>query len=633
MGKLDELEEELYGKEADAMAGRRKRQFPLVPTVRNIRNVWAGDEMNQSPFFSPRGSWKRMMIFAAVGAALFVAGGLAFLYFYIGTDRREAEIAIGGPSTAEAGQSVTIPITFRNVSSSPLEDAELALAFPARALIKDATGLEHAAEPRTITHIGTLQAGEERTQDIALRMFGHEGEEQEINVSLLYRPAKLSAQFSSQAKKQITISRVPLEIFWDVPDTVSPRQQTKIALRFASQASAPFDGLWLRIDYPPGFTPAGVDPKPAVGDFFWNIGTFDPGKEEKIMISGMFDGAAGESKAMRAGLGAFNELTKEWHPWRESAHEITLAASPFLLAASIQGKRAGVIRPGEEIEVAVRYENRSAVPVKNISVRATLEGAIADLASIRGGDGGVFDSQARAVVWGPGGTDALREVAPGSGKDLHFTVSTKARPVMRTQDDKNLTLRVRASIVAPDVPQELQGAALNPGDTVELKVATIALLSGRAVFRSSPILNTGPLPPRVGEKTSYTIIWEARNFTNEIENAQVRATLPPNIRWENATFPRDAQVSFDASASEVRWHIGRLGPGTGVLTPSLTAAFQVSVVPSVPDAGKTIALVTQGNFSGRDTFTGQDIAGTIAAFTTELHDDPATSEKDWRVLP
>lgn len=633
MGKLDELEEELYGKEADTIAGRRKRQFPLVSRRQDIRGTWNTAEDNQLAAPPPQGPLKKITIFAVIGMTLFIAGGLVFLYFYVGTDRREAEITIGGPSAVEAGQAVTIPITFRNISSGTLENTQLALALPPSALVKDAAGLERAAEPRTIISIGILQAGEERMHEITLRMFGHEGDEQEIGVSLLYRPATLSAQFSSQGIKRITINHVPLEIFWDVPDTISPHQETQIALRFTSQASAPFGGLWLRIDYPPGFTPASADPKPAVGNSFWNIGTFGSGKEEKIVISGVFDGSAGEAKSLRAGLGSFNALTKEWKPWRESTREITLAASPFLLAATIQGKRTGVITSGGEVEVAVHYENHSAVPVKNVSVRATFEGAIADPASVRVSDGGVFDAPTRAVVWGPGGTDALREVAPGSSKDLHFTVNTKARPVMHSQDDKNLTLRVRASIAVPDLPQELQGAALSPDDTVELKVATITLLSGRAVFRSSPIFNAGSLPPKVGEKTNYTIIWEVRNFTNEIENGELRAALRPNIRWENAIFPKDAQVSFNASASEVRWRVGKIPPGTGVLTPSFTAAFQVSVVPSVADAGKAITLISQADFSGRDTFTGQDIASAIDAFTTELHDDPATTDKDWHVVP
>ncbi|MFY9463201.1 MAG: hypothetical protein WAP52_03385 [Candidatus Sungiibacteriota bacterium] len=633
MSKLDELEEDLYGNDPTAAARRRKPGAPLAPSRTQIRSGWEGGGQAPALLLSAsRRPMKKIIMIGAAGVLLFAAGGIALIYFYLGVDRREAEVIIGGPDSIEAGQAVTIPITVRNISATALEDANLALTIPAGAIIKDASGLERAAESRTITHIGTLAPGDTQTQEITLRLFGHEREEQEVTAVLLYRPANLSAQFSSQGSRRIVIDRVPLELFWDVPEKVSARQQVSIVLRLSSQARMPFGGLWLRADYPPGFTLASADPKPAVGDALWKIDTLDTGKEETITITGAFDGTSGEIKAFRAGLGSFNELTKEWKPWRESAKEIMLSSSPLLLAVTIQGKREGVIRPGERIDIAIHYENRSTVPIKNISLHAAIEGAIADVPSMMIANGGVFNAAIGAVVWGPGGTPQLREVAPGAGGDLSVSISTKPRPVMRSADDKNLLLRVVASITSADAPEELRGVLLSADDVVAVKVATIALVSGRAAFRSSPIFNTGSLPPKVGQKTSYTIIWEARNFTNDIENAELRASLPPNIQWAGATFPASAQISFDSAASEVRWRIGKLPAGTGVITPSLTAAFQVSITPSSVDIGKYLTIASDAQFTGRDTFTGEDITGRIDAFTTELHDDQATAPDDWRVI-
>lgn len=631
MSKLDELEEDLYGNDPSAAAARRKPSSPLVSSRTEVRRGWSGGEPPLAGT-APRRPLKKMIIIAVAGIALFVAGGLVFTYLYLGADRREAEIAVAGPDRIEAGQAVTIPITVHNISASLLEDADLAITLPPSAVVKDASGFEHPASARAVTHIGTLAAGDTRTQEITLRLFGREGEIQEITASLLYRPVALSAQFSSQTKKEITISRVPLEVFWDMPETISARQQVDMRVRLSSQATIPFGGLWLRLDYPPGFTLVSADPKPTADNALWKIETLDPGKEETIALAGSFDGTSGEVKALRAGLGSFNELTREWTPWREGAKEITLSSSPFLLTAAIQGRRDGVIRPGEHMDITVHYENHSAVPVKNVSVRAALVGSIADVPNIAISDGGVFDGASSAVVWGPGGTPTLREVTPGGGGDLHINVDAKARPVMRSAADTRLTLRVAVSIASASTPDELRGVVLSPDDVVEVKVATLALVSGRAVFRSSPLLNIGPLPPRVGQKTLYTILWEARNFTNDLENAELRASLPPNIRWVGAIFPASAQVSFDPSASEVRWRIGKLAAGIGVLAPAATAAFQVAVTPSSTDVSKPMILTGEAQFSGRDTFTGEDITGRIDAFTTELQNDPATAPDDWRVV-
>lgn len=630
MSKLDELEEDLYGNDPSQAASRRRPGMPLDASRATVRRGW--EDATPPSAAAPRGGMKKIFMIAVAGTALFVAGGVVFVYFYLGADRHEVEVTVGGPDSIEAGQLVTVPISAHNISGGDLDDVDLALTIPPDAMVRDTSGLERAAEPRMLIHIGTLEADGRWTQEVTLRLFGHEGEADEIMASLLYRPEKLSAKFSSQEKKQIIISRVPLELFWDVPETIIARQPVKMTLRLSSQAAIPFGGLWTRLDYPPGFTLASANPQPTADNTLWKVSSLDSGKEETIVLTGSFDGTGGEVKALRAGLGSFNELTKEWKPWRESSKEVTLSSSPFLLTAAVQGRRDGVIRPGDHVDIVVHYENKSPVPVKNISVQARVEGGIIDVPTMAIQNGGVFDSAARAVVWGPGGTPQLREVAPGAGGDLVISVMAKSPPVMHSTGDENLTMSVIAGITSADAPEELKGVALSPEDKVIVKVATMVLVSGRAVFRSSPLLNTGPLPPRVGQKTAYTIIWEARNFTNDIENAEIRAPLPPNIRWVGATFPASAQVSFDAAASEVRWRIGRLAAGTGVIVPSLTAAFQVSVVPASVDVGKPLTLTGEAQFAGRDTFIGEDAAGRIGAFTTELSDDPGTTPGDWRVV-
>ena len=634
MGRLDELQEGLYGAAEDTeLTGRRKRRFPLTPLGRRVPSDWSekdeeGESLPARPMFSFRTS-----LFLLIGAAaIFLAGAGVFVYLYLGADRQEAQIVIGGRDFIEAGEAVTIPVTIRNASKAALEDVQLAIGVPAGTLIKNDVGFAPLGTPRMVEHIGTIAAGEVQTKEITVRFFGAEREGQNVEVTLLYRPERLSARFSFTSSKKFTIASVPLALFWETLPRIDPRQKTEMTLRYSSRSQIPFGDVWLRIDLPPGFKMESATPKAAVGELFWKIGTLEPGKEDKIVIMGAFDGMGGEVNALRAGLGFFDERTKEWRLWREATEEVTLSSSPFLLTTRINGMRDGVLTPGENAEVIVEYANRSAVTVRNVSVQARIEGSIADLASMTVASGGAFDARTGAVVWGPGGTESLRQILPGQSGELRFSFPTQKRPTMRTSADTNLTLRAHASISTPNLPQELAGAKLSPDDTAQLKVATIALFAGRAVFRASPIANSGPLPPRQGEKTTYVIIWEARNFTNAIENGELVARLPPNVRWESATYPGDADISYSESASEVRWRLGRLAAGTGVLTQSRTVAFQVSIVPAPSDIRKPLTLVHEADFTGKDMFTGQDIKARIDAFTTELHDDTATGPKDWYVV-
>lgn len=634
MGQLEELREKLYGREGESVAAERRRKPPLIVGKRSqsVSTRWgeerpgaAGQENESRPRIR---TW--LALFAASGAVFLVGAGL-FVYFYLGARHREAEITIGGRDFAGAGEEVMIPITVRNISSASLEDAALAVSIPAGTLVKTETGFAAPDTPQITTYIGTLGAGEERTQEMTVRFFGRENDQKEIKTSLLYRPEKLAARFSASASKTFAISSVPLELSWDIPPRIDPDQPIHLTLRYASRGTAPFEDAWLKIDFPPGFTVSETTPKSDAEQAYWDIGTIEPGREGTVEITGSLGG--GETRSLRAGLGSFNQFTKEWKPWRESVQDIAVSQSPFLLTVRVNGIHEGVMKPGGDAELTIQYANRSKVAVKNITLRASIDSPIADLTTIVATDGGIVEAGTNAIIWGPGGTPHLGEIAAGAVGEVRARVRTRSRPIMRSGADTNLTFRVRTTVDAPDIPREFAGARLSPDDLLTLKVATIGLFSGRAVYRSSPILNTGPLPPRVGQKTTYVIMWEARNFTNAIEHAEFRARVPPAVRWVGATYPSDAAVTYDAASGEVRWRIGRLPAGTGVISPALTAAFQVSIVPSGADAHKTPLLVSEATFSGKDSFTGEDISGRIDALTTELHDDTATQQSDWIVAP
>lgn len=631
MSMLEELEEALYGREGSRSAGRGRRETATPSSSHSIlRTSW--EEVRPRRGMPSRMPFSKMTAIAALAGILFIVGAGAFMFLYLGSERREVKIEIGGRDAVEGGETVAVSVTLRNISAGALEDTDLIVVFPQDTLLQNESGRWEPAATHIVRRIGALPPGEERTVEFAAQFFGREGDEKKITASLAYRPAGIRARFSAYAEKQIRIARVPLAISWDIPDAVSSGQEVPVTVRYSSQARTPFDNLYLRMDYPPGLAVVEVAPAASSTGAVWPIGALAPGDEGKIFLRVVFGNVEGDLQTLRAGIGTIHDLTKEWKPWLESVREVRLSGSPFLLEGATDGKREGVIKPGDFMSLTVRYKNRASVAVKNISIHTVVEGDIADLATLTIGDGGVFDVSTRSIVWGPGGTDALREVLPGQEGVLHFSLRARPRPVIATSADKNLTLRLRSRIETASIPAELLGSELSPEDRVTFKIATIALISGRSVFRTAPIANSGPLPPRVGEKTTYVIVWEVRNFTNEIEGAEMRVLLPPNVRWEDRVSPGDADVRFDAAGGEVRWRLGRVSPATGVLTPSRIAAFQVSLVPSEIDLGRSPALTGGAVFSGRDGFTNEEIKLEMPGLTTQLPEDPLVKGSEWMVV-
>ncbi|MEK7083134.1 MAG: hypothetical protein AAB972_03090, partial [Patescibacteria group bacterium] len=130
---------------------------------------------------------------------------------------------------------------------------------------------------------------------------------------------------------------------------------------------------------------------------------------------------------------------------------------------------------------------------------------------------------------------------------------------------------------------------------------------------------------------SYAILWEVKNFTNDILNAEVVGTLPPNVTWENITKTDGTPVTYDSASSEVRWRIGTISAGTGVLSPTMTSAFQVAVIPDETDRGHAIKLINPSRLMGTDSFTGIPVSEEIDVLTTELPFDTSATFGDGAV--
>ncbi|TSC74341.1 MAG: hypothetical protein G01um101433_1073 [Parcubacteria group bacterium Gr01-1014_33] len=451
MAKLEDLEKELYSPSEDRHIASRMKRRVIFPEISDKKRLplWGADARAapKKNFFRPR----KMIPFFIAGITLFfILGGALFVFFYISTRGQEARVEIHARETVESGEVITIPVSFKNTSGSQLEGAEFTLVLPEGTLIYE--GVESHPAPLRITQkIGSISPGEERTLEFKTRIFGREGEEKQIEAVLMYQPARINARFSSRNAQKITISRVPLALSWSIPNTVARNQEVEITLHYASSAELAFSDLSVRLEYPPGFLFISADPKPDVGDAIWQIGMLDPASEGKITVRGEITGEEGEIKPFRSFLGVFDASTKEWTSYLETSSDTKIAVAPLFVEGSINESRDTRIIPGERMRGVIRYKNNTDARMKNVFVRAILQdfpkGSTAPFSAPGQGflnfkelsieNGGVFDGSARAIVWGPSGTDALKEIAPGQEGELTFSISTKERPPVRNANDKN----------------------------------------------------------------------------------------------------------------------------------------------------------------------------------------------------
>ncbi len=632
MEKLDQLEKELHGQETSPELQERTRHRGLLPRIfRNLPSMWSSEDpvATHTENHKTRQLVARLLIGGFV--VLLVLTVSLFILFYFGTRGHEAEVTIYDRGPIEAGETLTIPLVVKNISSSALTEVELGIILPENALVIE-NGIEGAAPPRLTKKLSDIAPGQETKIEIVTRIFGKEGEEKKIQATLVYRPENLRARFTVTAEKNFPIRSVPLAISWEVPETLRQGQDVEMKVRYASNAFGVFSNMSLRVEYPSGFTFTEADRKPDFDNNIWKLGDLSPGLQGSITIKGKITGQEGETKAFSAGLGVYDPATKEWRLYRDSTTQARIAVTPLSVQAVLDGSSSSAITPGDHLNFVVRYRNNTPFTVKDIQIKTLLVGDILDLGTLSIDNGGVFDSGNRSIVWGPGNLSRLRFVSPNEGGELRFSVQTRSRPIVRSDADKNLVLVVRTFISTPEVPPELEGTDISYEDAIEYKIRSFVSFSNKGLYHSSPLPNNGPIPPKVGQKTTYTVLWEIRNFTNDLANVELRASVPPNIKWENVYTPKDALFSYNSASGEIKLSIPYIKAGTGVLQPALVNAFELSLTPSEVDVGKVITLLNETKFLATDLFTNEAVRKVGGAVTTELRDDPQSDHNEWSVV-
>ncbi len=127
-------------------------------------------------------------------------------------------------------------------------------------------------------------------------------------------------------------------------------------------------------------------------------------------------------------------------------------------------------------------------------------------------------------------------------------------------------------------------------------------------------LGSGPLPPTVGETTSYRIEWNIENSGHDLENVEVSTILPQDVVWTDQSQTAIGELTFNQTTRQVSWKISKLPTSV----PNPDAWFNVSISPSEQDVGTFVKLTNPTAFEAKDQVTEDNISDTKDILTTEI---------------
>lgn len=545
---------------------------------------------------------KGFIIFVIILAI--IAGILGWQSFQQNVYSKEIlKLEILGPDSAEILQEARYVVKYKNNGNIRLEELRLIFEYPKYSV------LESGKTARQEIALEDIYPGQERTLEFPGRLFGKEGELKVAKAELSYRPKNLTARYISTTSFTTMVAKVPLNFELDLPSKIESGKEIRFRLNYFSNVNYPLSNLRIEMEYPGDFeflesTPQGLE------NDEWEIGLLNRTDGGRIEVRGKVSGEIGEEKLFRGKLGSWQD--GEFVLLKEVMWGVKIVEPSLLISQQINGNPKYIASPGDQLHYEILFRNIGQNPLTDLYLVADLEGNAFDFGTIKAPMGD-FETGDNSVIFDWKNNPKLRFLDVQEQGSVDFWINLKEAPEMVGPQDKNPLLKTK--IYLSQTREEFL-----------TRVNSQLEISQKGYFEDEVFGNEGPLPPAVGQTTTYTVIWQVKNYFNDLKNVKVKARLGEGVKPSGKIFPEDASLTFDSQSREMVWSIGDMGAGKGVADSPMGVAFQVAFTPRESQQGKVAILAERIKVEGQDQWTGEVLHQEGAELDTALENGGNLSE-------
>lgn len=507
-------------------------------------------------------------------------------------------LEITGPAAPRAGEVGVWTIHYQNDERLPLAQASLALQIPNSMTVLSSDPQRPDAKSLT-WQIGTVSPGASGDITVKARILDAVDAPLAVTGVLSYRPANFNADFQKIADWSSRIADAAVDVTLAAPDESVPGDSETFTIAVARRADLTADALVpdLKIRFDPNQF---VVVKTATPNFSstdqrtW-VATAPTDKPLQFTVTGSFAaGVAGDTqlKAEVGTLGAGGDFLL----LASSTATVKVMPGDLTLTLIRNGSTAdSTIDLGAPLHVSVDYENQSAKPITDAEIALTAAGT----PSVNGAntvDWATLDDlrngkrAGNTIIWTKKEIPELAAIPAGAKGSIDLSFKTASSAFTLTDRLYAIDLSARGLIGS------IGGKP--SGKTVSTPVLR-TLVNTDATIAAAVKQIDGALPPKVGQPTSYRVVWALTNSLHELSGIKVTAQLPTGVTFLGNGNVNAGDLHYDGGANAVTWTLNRLPTSVK----SLAVDFNVSITPGNGQIGKSLPLLgdTMLNATDKDT--------------------------------
>ena len=561
-----------------------------------------------------------------------IAIGIAIFVSLSGIDNEYSPekilLVTDAPTTVDSAEIVPFNIRIINRNPVSLNRVNLTVIYPEGLSVISDSGI---IKKRQEFQIGNIDIGEVVNTTIRPSVYGQSNEQKTVQYELEYRAEGSHQSIVTKRDYTFTIRNSPV--------TLSPIRHTapivgkEMSIEFDIQSilSQNVKNITVLLQHPVGFLQTDTNVNTVDNITRWDVPILERGKKKTFTLSGIIQDGFSFDRSMIARVLVGPGNIVENKVVVSEKKEIFTIESSFLEVSLNLGGHEGekfIIEPSRSVRGKLNWKNIDTEQLEGMVITLELSGSGLDQSSIKSPKG-YFDDIQKRIVWDSQGVDDFALLPVNESGSFEFSFKALPNRPEFSQENKYIQLDVSVSAfrVNTSTVEELKNVT-----TANIALSGVLQVAANTLYSTSEIRNTGPVPPTVGERTTYVLQYFIKNGGNDITDFTMTVPLGRDVEFSGQTVGgTEREISYDEKNHNLLINIDRLSAYGPESSRSIEA--QVIVVPTDKFIRRKIPLTRSTTYTAFDTHTEREVQGDVSALSTYVKSEPLGSEREQSVRP
>lgn len=576
---------------------------------------------------------------------IIILGALAYAAYYFLNQRSNQtaiEIAIQTPEKVISGEEFFYEVSYQNNSRFSLAKINLFLKYPENFIFLESS--LPATSQNDSWQLPDLGPGQNYVLKVKGKLINKKDAPNILTAQLSYTPANFSSEFKKETSANTLISGLGFDVEATYLNTALLGQENEVSLvlnnfgdnvylnNFLLNVSAPSNisitdlslaAATSQTSSSTGDTLSNASSSPALVPLAvnkisvsqWQVSNLAAKMDKQNLTLKYKVNSKTEDK--QSFLIQLEQLTPDGRSlvFFEKSVDLEIMKSDLNLTLAVNDLKAdSPVDFGQTLNYVITYANHGATALMDINIRADLKGEFFDWDSLQDKNRGQLDNG--GLVWTKEQIPELAEIKPNQEGEIAFSI--KLKNFQDSDLGKDLSLSSQASFNLANSNNEDSSSDRRSNTIINKLNSNFDLSEQIRYFDENNIpVGSGPLPPKIGQKTSFRVYWTVTNSLHELSGAKVSLTLPSYVEYDAKSGVNVGSLVYDNVNRQIIWEIGRLP----VSVKRVDAAFNISLTPATADLDKILILSPGAVASAQDIETQGAIIKKSSAKTTKLEDD------------